>query len=152
VHWVLVYDFATDASRIATMQRATLGDGSYGLNPKPALVGTPDWWGAIYAGALPLTTLEGTIHSVYWGSMGDWPEFELAVDDGSRSRWTRAGDLSRYVEGLRARVSSTRHPWKTPDPMRGEANNVLLRVELEPSDKRSDPRAPGPGGIGLKTR
>ena len=83
--------------------------------------------------------------------MRDWPEFEIVSDSGERTKWTREGDLSRYVEGLRVRLCHTRHPWKVPDRFGlGTHSTLTLRIDLEESDKRSDPRAPGPGGVGLR--
>jgi hypothetical protein len=70
-----------------------------------------------------------------------------AVD--ARRRTPRVAALA---VGLRARVTFARHPWKMPSPMLGDASKVVLRIEIEPSDKRSDPRAPGPGGFGFKHR
>jgi hypothetical protein len=104
--WVTVYDFAADRPRIDAMQKATLGPTDFGVSAKPALVGTAEWWRAIDQGQLSRIELEGTIAGVYWGSMGDWPEFELLSDDGTRSGWTREGDLARYVEGLRVRLDA----------------------------------------------
>jgi hypothetical protein len=133
------------------MQAATLGATDFGVSPKPALVGTPEWWQAIEHGQLPANPLEGTISNVYWGSMGDWPEFEVLVPDGTRSRWTREGDVSRYVEGLGVRLTFVLHPWKVPKDELGlgDASKIVLQIDIEASDKRSDPRAPGPGGVGL---
>jgi len=150
--WVTVYEFASDQARIAAMQKATWGPTDSGVSPRPALVGTPDWWRAIEQGQLPRHVLEGKISKVYWASMGDWPEFEMVTDNGASSRWTREGDVARYVEGLRVRLTYTLHPWKVPKPSMGlgAESKIALRVELERSDKRSDPRAPGPGGVGLR--
>jgi hypothetical protein len=154
MNWVTVYDFASDRQRIDTMQKATLGPTDFGVSPKPALVGSPEWWRAIEQGQLARVEVEGKISRVYWGSMGDWPEFELLTEDGTQSRWTREGDLTRYVEGLRIRLSYTLHPWKVAKDSLGlgDASKIVLRIDLEQSDKRSDPRAPGPGGAGLRQR
>jgi hypothetical protein len=150
--WVRVYDFALDENMILALQEATLGPFDFGVSTKPALVGTPEWWSAIEDGRLPRSEIEGTISKVYWASMGDWPEFEMVATDGTRSRWTREGDVSRYVEGLRVRLAYTRQAWKKPTPSwgLGTESKIVLRIDLEPSDRRSDPRAPGPGGIGLR--
>ncbi len=43
--------------------------------------------------------------------------------------------------------------WKQPDRNGlGKASKITLTVEIEISDLRSDPRAPGPGGVGLLTQ
>lgn len=147
-----VYDFAEDQTQVRLMQQATLGPTDFGVSPQPALVGTPEWWRAIGEGRLPMRDLEGTISRVLWGSMGDWPEFELCTSDGATSVWTREGDPSRYVEGLHLRLCYVLHPWKVPQEYLGlgAASKIVLRIDVERSEKRSDPRAPGPGGVGLR--
>jgi len=152
MEWVTIYEFASDERTIRAMQQATLGRTHFGVSAKPALVGTPEWWRAIEEGRLPRHELEGTISKVYWGSMGDWPEFEMVTAEGAQSRWTRVGDISRYVEGLRVRLTYTLHPWKVPRKSMGlgSESKIVLRVELEPSDRRSSARAPGPGGHALR--
>jgi len=152
MEWFTVYDFAVDRAQIAAMQRATRGPTDFGVSAVPALVGTPDWWLAIDRGQLPRFELQGTVNRVYWGSMGDWPEFELLADGGTSTTWTREGDPSRFVEGLRIRLLYTLHPWKMPKRLLGDGAKIVLRIELEQSDRRSDPRAPGPGGVGFRSR
>lgn len=150
--WVTIYDFADDEGRIRAMQAATTGPTDYGVSPEPALVGTPEWWKAIDQGRLPRRVTEGTMSRVYWGSMGDWPEFEMTSADGLRSTWTREGDIARFVEGLRVRVTHTLHPWKVPkEPILGAESKIVLRIEVEASERRSDPRAPGLGGVGMRS-
>lgn len=150
--WVTAYDFAEDPDQIRAMQQATLGPSDAGVSASPALVGSPEWWRAIDSGSLPLRILEGAITRVYWASMGDWPELELTSDAGEKSTWTRLGDVARYVEGLRARITYTAQAWKVSQRHLGlgDETSIALKVELEPSDRRSDPRAPGPGGVGLR--
>ncbi len=146
-----VYDLKADPERLAAMQRATLERSDIGLSASPAVVGTPGWWDALRGGGLPDVTVEGTVARVFWGSMRDWPMFELLADDGERTEWTRLGEIARYVEGLRARIRYTRHPWKVPERHGlGAASTVVIEIDLELSDLRSDPRAPGPGGVGLR--
>ncbi len=85
--------------------------------------------------------------------MGDWPEFEVTYEDGSKSARTREGDITRYVKGLQIRTISVLHPWKVPDQHGlGGSSEIVLTIEIEDSDRRSDARAPGPFGIGLKTK
>lgn len=45
------------------------------IAPVPAVFGSAKWWSALGTSALPLHRIEGQVASVYWGSMGDWPEF-----------------------------------------------------------------------------
>lgn len=151
MQFVTVYTFEQDHARIDAMQKASLGANNFGISPLPALVGTPEWWRATQDGSLARTIVSGTISRVYWGSMGDWPECEITSSDGSQSKWTREGDIARYVEGLQVRITYVLHPWKVPDKHGlGGASKIVLTVEVEDSDRRSDPRAPGPGGVGLR--
>lgn len=98
--------------------------------------------------------IDGLIRKVYWGSMGDWPEFEVQAPDGARSTWTREGDISRYVEGLSVSLGFVRHPWKKQlvDLKMGTHSSLVTFIDIEESSQRSDPRAPGPGGAGLRER
>ncbi len=141
------------------MQAVSLDPGSFGLSLSPALVGTADWWRAIDDGLLPSSIVSGVISGLYWTGMGDWPECD--VSDGQEvSRWAREGDVSRYVEGLQVKFTSVLHPWKSVDLLRagvadpfkllGAGSKIVLAVEIEESQRRSDPRAPGPGGVGLR--
>ncbi len=153
MHFVRVYEFEQDEKRIEAMQKASLGASNFGLSLTPALVGTPEWWRGTEDHSLVRTVVSGIISRVYWGSMGDWPMCEVMADDGSKSDWTREGDLSRYVEGLRVQFTSVLHPWKVPHQHGlGVASKIILTVEIEESDRRSDPRAPGPGGVGLRMK
>jgi hypothetical protein len=153
MHLIKVYSLDQEQALIEAMQKVSLGATNSGLSVAPALVGTPEWWRAIQDGSLMRRTISGEITRVYWGSMGDWPECELTDSEGSKSTWTRAGDIARYVEGLKVQFTFVLHPWKTPNQYGlGEASKVVLTVEIEDSDRRSDPRAPGPGGIGLRTK
>jgi hypothetical protein len=146
----LVYDLSKESERIGQMRRVTL-ETEEGLAAEPALVGSPDWWAAVEGGRLQLTSVEGRIADVFWGSMADWPEFTLETDDGERSQWTREGDVTRYVEGLRVRLEYVLHPWKkTHHLVLGPESKLTIRVWIEPSKKRSSGIAPGPGGIGSR--
>src|SRR5215472_10695037 len=146
MRFVTIYSFEQDQTRIDAMQKASLSTTNFGVSPLPALVGTPEWWRATQDGSLTRMIVSGTISQVYWGSMGDWPECEVVSDDGSKSTWTREGDIARYVQGLQVRIIYVLHPWKVPDQYAlGGASKIVLTVEIEDSDRRSDPRAPGPG-------
>ena len=135
------------------MQKASLNTSNFGLSPSPALVGTPEWWFATQDGSLMRRVVHGTISRVYWGSVGDWPECEVTADDGSKSTWTREGDIARYVEGLRVRITSILHPWKVPQQHGlDSASKIVLTVEIEDGERRSDPRTPAPAGIGLRLK
>ena len=150
---ITVYSLKEDTTRIEAMQKQSLNVANSGLSIVPALVGTPEWWRATEGNSLGRRVVPGIISRVYWGSMGDWPMCEVTADDGSKSDWTREGDVSRYVEGLRVQFTAVFHPWKIPDQHGlGATSKIILIVEIEDSDRRSDPRAPGPGGVGLRVR
>jgi len=150
--FVRVYDLRSDHDLIKHMQQASLTRPDAGLALEPALVGSDDWWALIQKGALSQSIVEGVIRRVYWASMGDWPEFEVESANGDLSQWTREGDISRYVEGLQVRMGFVRHPWKEQlvNQMAATHSSLVIFVEIEESSLRSDPRAPGPGGIGLR--
>jgi hypothetical protein len=77
----------------------------------------------------------------------------VIANDGSKSSWTREGDIARYVEGLQVQFTSVLHPWKVPGQHGlGGTSKIVLTVDIEDSDRRSDPRAPGPGGIGHRMK
>jgi hypothetical protein len=149
---VRVYDLRDDRQRVELMQAASLNRPDLGLAIEPALVGSEKWWAMVEDHSLPETVTDGVITRVYWASMGDWPEFELEETNGGRSSWTREGDISRYVDGLGVRLGFVRHPWKKQnvDRMSGTHRSLVTFIEVEESSRRSDPRAPGPGGIGLR--
>jgi hypothetical protein len=140
----ILYSLREDPERVAALQKATLSPGDFGLAPDPALVGSVDWWAAIDRGELPVFEATGRISRVYWGSMGDWPEFELTSDEGERSTWTRLGDCSRYVEGLAARVRYVRQRYKSAGERLGLESRQVLEIAVEHSDRRSSPYPPGP--------
>jgi hypothetical protein len=151
MHFIRTYSLEQDRARIEAMQKASLDATNFGLSLVPALVGTPEWWLATQDGSLAHGVVSGMTSRVYWGSMGDWPMCEVTANDGSKSDWTREGDIARYAEGLQVRFTFVLHPWKTPDQHGlGGASKIVLTVDVEDSDRRSDPRAPGPGGVGLR--
>ncbi len=87
--WHIIYELARDEKQIAAVQKATLTTEEYGLEPTHGLFGSDEWWKQIADGRLPVVMLKGTISRVYMGSMGDWPEFEIAIEGGSNEQFTR---------------------------------------------------------------
>jgi hypothetical protein len=149
LNWHLVYDLAQDVRHVAEVQRASEEPGTSGFPPNP-LFGTPAWWHDIGAGQRPVRTITGKIAAIYWSSMGDWPEFRLRDDHGRESAWTRHGDVRRYVQGLGVKVEFVVLPRKAgASPVLGETAEVVLRIWIEHSPRRSSGIAPGPGGVSL---
>ncbi|GAA5014895.1 hypothetical protein GCM10023317_53870 [Actinopolymorpha pittospori] len=149
MEWVTVYDLRRDRQRIDAVQEATLHRPGYGLDPNPAVLGTDEWWRAVADGRIPSRVDEGVVGHVRWGSMGDWPEWTLRRDDGQERTWTREGDHTRYVDGLRARIRVITVRWKPDSPSvlqlgQDPEHDMLIAVELEASDHRSDRLGPGP--------
>ena len=101
--WHKIYDLREDERHIAAVQKATLATEEYGLEPTHGLFGSEEWWEKIADGQLPKETLKGIISRVYMGSMGDWPEFETALCDGSTEKFYRYqtppdGSQERFYE------------------------------------------------------
>lgn len=147
--WVTIYDLRTNLQFIESVQNATLNRPGFGLDPVPALFGTTAWWDAIEDGRIPSAASEGVVAEVRWGSMGDWPEWVFRSDAGAEVTWTREGDHTRYVAGLRARIVTATVRWK-PDSMSvaklgcDPEHDMLIKVELEDSELRSVRLGPGP--------
>lgn len=141
VNLVTVYQLADDLDRVQAVQRATTASDDYGIAPDPALFGSPEWWAAIADGTLPSRRRAGAVSRVFWGSMGDWPEFALTEPTGEVTEWTRMGDPTLYVEGIQALVVTVKQSGRTKD---AQAHEVILEVQLEQSDSRSSPFGPGP--------
>lgn len=87
--WHKIYDLLEDEQLIVAVQKATLETDEYGIEPTHGLFGSEEWWKQIAEGRLSVETLKGTITRVYMGSMGDWPEFEITLVDGSTEAFTR---------------------------------------------------------------
>jgi hypothetical protein len=145
VEWELVYDLAADPDRIEASQHNTLTtDG--GLAPEPALLGSEEWWAAIDRGDLPTHRVDDEITRVYWASMNDWPEFE--VGHGSKKAWTRMGDSTRYVPGLRVRLDYVVMRFRSPTPT--PEMEIVLKTWVEKSRLRSCDIGPGPGNVAFR--
>jgi hypothetical protein len=151
MRFVRTYSLEQNQTLLDAMQKASLDASNFGLSLVPALVGTREWWRATQDGSLVREIVSGKISRVYWGSMGDFAECEVTAADGSKSTWAREGDIARYVEDLQVQFTFVLHPWKVPHQYGlGATSKIVLSVDIEDSDRRSDPRAPGPGGVGLR--
>lgn len=144
-----MYDLSQNRQFVDAVQEATLHRPGYGLDPNPALFGTDEWWQAVADGRIPSRVEEGVVKHVRWGSMGDFPEWTFRPDVGQERTWPREGDHTRYVDGLRARVRVVTVRWMPDSPSvvqlgQGPEHDMLIAVELEASDRRSERLGPGP--------
>jgi hypothetical protein len=148
VEWLNVYDIRADEARVLAIQEATLTRPDFGLQPEPALFGTDEWWDAVADGRVETHTAEGVVADVAWAGMGDWPGWTFRDAEGNESQWTREGDHTRYVVGLAARITYAVVSWKPNSNFVGAGqspwHNMLIRVDLEISDRISARLAPGP--------
>ena len=141
----LVYSLRTDAVKIRQIQEASLHRVDAGLVQDPALFGSDAWWNAIDNGVLETHPLQGKVTAVYWGSMRDWPMFSLRGPEDEETSWTREGDISKYLPGLRCELSYVlQAPKKQHFPDRIEHHKIVLEIRLEESRLRSLDVAPGP--------
>jgi hypothetical protein len=118
-----------------------------GIASEPAVVGTDEWWSLVGTDRVPLHSQEGLIDSVFWSGHNDFAEFTLVAADGTRHDWPRWGDHTLYVEGLRARMHWVEQQWAEAErrafgDVSGEVTHLCVRVEVEESDRRSEPGPP----------
>jgi hypothetical protein len=147
----VVYRLRDDQARIDAMQRRS-SESDEGLSTEHGLVGSDAWWRRIEEGSPPRFDVEGVIAKVYWGSMGDYPMFELRSPDGTTSQWAREGDLTRYARGAKSRVSYVLAPWKprSAQAIGESASALVIEIAVEDIGARSSRIAPGPGGVGYQ--
>ena len=94
-----VYRLADDSKKIRDVQRARTKTEEYGVEPTPALFGSPQWWEAVQDGALPTGWVHGSIDRPIWSGMNDFPEVEIQDASGKISTWIRYGDVTQYSKG-----------------------------------------------------
>ena len=124
--WMVAYDLAKDEDTIRGVQRATLTTKDFGLVPEIALFGTPEWFGAVADGRIPTHRVTGTIARVYFGSMGDWPEFEIAANqEGAKTKWTRFGNQELYRVGAEVILEYVMQRTKRAWSGKAEVSNIL---------------------------
>ncbi len=128
---VNVYDLGGDCQGIESTQEASL-QGDYGLDTKPALFGSNEWWQLLGTEKLPLHTIEGVISEVYMSGHNDFPEFE--VDDGTaRTQWMRLGDDSVYIVGRPVRLQFVEMKFKKvagKRPVTDDVCECVIRIDM----------------------
>lgn len=83
-----IYSLEHDTDAIASMQRASLEAGPFGLRITHGHIGSREWWSQVGSGALRLHLAKGTISGFWPGQWGDGPAtFELQTKDDQRSMW-----------------------------------------------------------------
>jgi hypothetical protein len=129
-----VYRLRDDLEHIAQVQRATLTTEEFGIEPTNGLFGSTEWWSQIASGLLPTHTASGTIHRLYMGSMGDWPEFELVASDRTKSQWTRyassVDQSSLYQVGRAVEVDYVLQRFRPKAWNPNEETKVVIEVRI----------------------
>lgn len=128
---VNVYDLGADCRGIESTQEASL-HGDYGLETKPALFGSNEWWQLLGTEKLPLHTIEGVISEAYMSGHNDFPEFE--VDDGTaRTQWMRRGDDTVYIVGRPVRLKFVEMKFKKVVgklPVTDDTCECVIRIDM----------------------
>lgn len=146
MEWVKVYDLTEDRQFIELVQRASRDSGPFGLEQKPALFGSPEWWQAIESGEVPKHWVEGVVERPLWTGMNDFPEVEIREDSGVVSRWVRWGDPSQYSKGRRVRLCWVMQHANEDMAGLGLDQQQVLEVWVELGNWRPTAAAgPGPG-------
>lgn len=128
-----VYQLREDKQHVALVQDATLNSDWAGIQPTHGLFGSDAWWAAISVGDLPMVTLAGKISRIYWGSMGDWPMFDLLSGDGGVTSWTRkcnVGDPSQYKEGRGVELDYVVQRFKPTAPNPNMEHPIVLEIRI----------------------
>jgi hypothetical protein len=142
VEWIKIYDLGEDRDDVNELLKATLKSG---LQPEPAIFGSPEWWRGIERGELESHWVDGVINRPLWTGMNDFPEVELVEPSGGFSLWERFGDVTQYSKGRGIRI---RWVWqRLKKPVEGlDGIKVVLEVWLEAGAWRpTAPYGPGPG-------
>ena len=136
--WITIYDLKQDKRLIQLVQDASLHRDDAGLQSRPALFGSREWWKHVGTATLPIHTLEGTITRVYMSGHNDFPEFEM--DDGQeRTKWERRGEDSAYTVGRPIRIRYVEMKYKKGVPGLGNVSTCILSVEVGLQQSISQP-------------
>ena len=133
----LAYQLKADSSRIAAIQKATLGNDGFGTEQTHGLCGSPEWWEQISSGRLSLHTLFGVIVDRFWGSMADWPEISVKSDDGETSHWTREVNVKEqdalYIAGQRIEIDYVLQCHRPKSFDKGGETKLVVEIRVEPT-------------------
>jgi len=142
----IAYRLRDNPKHIEQVQKATLTTDDFGIEPTGGLFGSPEWWGRIANGGLPIHTLRGTITERFMGSMGDWPEIRILSDTGEKSSWTREVNhreqdalyrVGRHVEIDYVLQKHRGKSWaRNP-----EHHKIVLEIRVEPDAEGDIPGA-----------
>ncbi len=137
--WLTIYDLKNDHRFVESVQHATLNTKIYGIEQTHGLFGSPDWWGQVESGALPLETLKGKIIRVSMESMRDWPVFEMLCDDGTSRKFTREqspgdGTLDHHYQvGKSVEVDFVWQQFRKerPEPRLSDSTDCVVAIRIE---------------------
>jgi hypothetical protein len=139
----VAYCLRDDPKRIAQVQKATLTTDNSGIEPTDGLFGSPEWWGRIASGDLPVHTIRGTITERFMGSMGDWPEIRVLSDAGEKSNWTREVNSKEqdalYRVGRRIEIDYVLQRNRSKSSASKKEHEVVLEIRVKPDTEGDVP-------------
>ena len=124
---------ADDPKRVADTQALTLDTSKplIGLAGTYGLFGSPDWWGNLQSGVIPVVVYEGVIESLQFEGMNnEGRSFTLRLGDGGTFTYScvvnNKQDLKAYRVGQKVRVTMLSERKKN-----GETLEMVWTVEVE---------------------
>lgn len=137
----VVYRLADDSKHSEHVQRATLEDGGFGVQPTHGLLGSDEWWQHIRDGSLPTHSLVGIVTDVYMAGHNDYPQFDVRSEDGVVSSWTRLHNRGEqydlYEAGRRVEIDYVIQRLKNPVEGVGDAVPIVLEIRID-ADKENE--------------
>lgn len=124
----VVYDLRQDAELLAQIAEASLSSGGFGLAFEHGIVGSSDWWAAVWAGHVQLSKFVGRIRRVDGGPMGDSAIVRIE-GDGETKSWVPWEGFHRDLLGALIEVSYVRVRPKHP-PRPGFLVELIVQVRL----------------------
>ena len=124
------YDIRRELVGMELMRKASLSDGSWGVELNYGLIGSPDWWLAIESGRLKLETFVGTVRMVDGGMMGDTLMVHIEGTDEAQ-KWVAWRGFEPKLNGKKVCTSYVHMLPKQPLAFRPDfLIPVLLQVEF----------------------